>query len=65
MVRAFARIFIDHPRSVDETYFEHMRFAGWFAVRLLMAGCAAIIHAVIPCRCCQTNENSHRIVRAA
>ena len=21
MVRAFARIFIDHPRSVDETYF--------------------------------------------
>jgi len=49
MVRAFARIFIDHPRSVDETYFEHMRFAGWFAVRLLMAGGAAIVHAVIPC----------------
>ena len=34
---------------MDETYFEHMRFAGWFAVRLLMAGGAATVHAVIPC----------------
>lgn len=50
MIRAFTRIFINHPQSVDETYFEHMRFAGWFAARLLMAGAAAIIHAVIPCR---------------
>lgn len=49
MTRAFARIFIAHPQSVDETYFEHMRFAGWFAARLLMAGGAALIHAVIPC----------------
>lgn len=32
MNRVLTRIFIDHPQSVDETYFEHMRFAGWFAV---------------------------------
>ena len=37
MTRAFTRIFTDHPQSVGETYFEHMRFAGWFAARLLMA----------------------------
>ena len=49
MIHAFARIFIAHPQSVDETYFEHMRFAGWFAARLLMAGGAALVHAVIPC----------------
>lgn len=49
MPRAFTRIFIDHPQSVDETYFEHMRFAGWFAARLLMAGGAALVHALIPC----------------
>lgn len=49
MTRTFTRIFIDHPQSVDETYFEHMRFAGWFAARLLVAGSAALIHAVIPC----------------
>jgi hypothetical protein len=49
MIRAFARIFIDHPQSVGETYFEHMRFAGSFAAHLLMAGIAALVHAVIPC----------------
>ena len=49
MIRAFTRIFIDHPQSVDETYFEHMCFASWFATRLLMAGGAALVHAVIPC----------------
>ena len=49
MTRTFARIFVDHPRSVDETYFQHLRFAGWFAARLLMAGGAALIHAIIPC----------------
>ena len=45
----FARVFTDHPRSVDETYLEHMAFAGWFAGRLLLAGGAALVHAVIPC----------------
>lgn len=49
MTRTFQRIFVDHPESVDETYFEHMRFAGWFASRLLLAGGAALVHAVIPC----------------
>ncbi|MED5517196.1 MAG: DUF6356 family protein, partial [Pseudomonadota bacterium] len=34
---------------VDETYFEHMRFAGRFAARLLLAGCVALIHAIVPC----------------
>lgn len=41
-------VFLDHPASVDETYFEHMRFAGWFAFWLLVAGFAALFHAVIP-----------------
>ena len=45
----FSRIFIDHPKSVDETYFEHMAFAGRFSLRLFGAGCAALVHAVIPC----------------
>lgn len=49
MTRVLQRIFIAHPQSVDETYFEHMRFAGWFASRLLLAGGAALVHAIIPC----------------
>ncbi len=49
MTRALKRIFVDHPQSVEETYMQHMRFAGWFAARLLGAGCAALVHAIIPC----------------
>ena len=49
MARTLARIFIAHPQSVGETYFEHFRFACWFAVCLLMASAAALVHAVIPC----------------
>jgi len=43
------RIFLSHPRTVDETYAEHAVFAGGFALRLFLAGGAALVHAVIPC----------------
>jgi hypothetical protein len=43
-----AKLFTDHPASVDETYFGHMAFAAWFASRLFMAGCAALVHAILP-----------------
>lgn len=49
MTRTLNRIFFEHPGSIDETYFQHMRFAGWFASRLFLAAGAAIIHAIIPC----------------
>lgn len=45
----FARLFLTHPQSVDETYLEHAQFAGGFALRLFAAGGAALVHAVIPC----------------
>ena len=45
----FARLFLNHPRSVDESYFEHLLFAGGFALRLIGAGLAAFVHALIPC----------------
>ncbi len=43
------RIFLDHPRAVNETYLEHMAFAAWFAARLFGAACAAAVHTFIPC----------------
>lgn len=43
------RIFLDHPRHVDESYLEHAQFAGGFSVKLFAAGGAALIHAIIPC----------------
>jgi len=43
------RVFLDHPRSVDENYAEHARFAFGFSARLFAAAAAAAVHAVIPC----------------
>ena len=46
--------FFAHPHSVDETYFEHMRFAFWFAGSLFVAAGAALVHAFIPSLCEKT-----------
>jgi len=43
-----SRVFLKHPQSVNETYLEHMAFAGWFASKLFMAGFAAAVHAIFP-----------------
>ncbi|MEW9807219.1 DUF6356 family protein [Mesorhizobium marinum] len=45
---SIAKLFTEHPASVDESYFGHMAFAAWFASRLFMAGGAALVHAVLP-----------------
>jgi hypothetical protein len=50
----FAKIFTDHPASVDETYLEHLVFATKFSATLVFAGGAAMIHALIPCLCEKT-----------
>ena len=49
MQAALYRLFLSHPQTVDESYGEHFRFALGFAARLFGAGCAALIHAIIPC----------------
>ena len=52
-----SRIFLDHPASVEESYFEHLIFAGRFAIRLLFAASAAFVHALIPCLFEKTASN--------
>jgi hypothetical protein len=42
------KVFLDHPRSVDESYLEHARFAAGFSFWLFVAAFAALIHALIP-----------------
>ncbi|MEM7214872.1 MAG: DUF6356 family protein [Pseudomonadota bacterium] len=44
----------EHPQSVDETYFEHLRFAAAFSAGLFVAALAALVHAVIPSLCERT-----------
>lgn len=42
------RFFLEHPRSVDESYGEHMRMASGFGMTLIAAGCACLVHAIFP-----------------
>ena len=48
---AFSALFLDHPATVNETYFGHMRFAFGFAFWLGVAAGAAVVHAVVPALC--------------
>jgi hypothetical protein len=48
-MQTLRRVFLSHPQAVDESYGEHFLFALGFAARLLGAGLAALVHAVIPC----------------
>jgi len=42
------RLFTDHPASVGESYGAHLRRAAWFGLRMLLAGLACLIHALLP-----------------
>jgi len=40
--------FTEHPASVGESYFEHLRQASGFAASMISGGFACLIHAVLP-----------------
>ncbi|MEP5151496.1 DUF6356 family protein [Planktotalea sp.] len=44
----FLKGFTEHPASVNETYFQHARFAFGFSAALFFAAFAALVHAIIP-----------------
>ena len=44
MLDAFTR----HPRSVNETYREHMAMAWSFAIPMLLGGLACLVHGIFP-----------------
>ena len=44
----FERLFLAHPRSVGESYPQHLGSALFFARMLLFAGFAALVHAFFP-----------------
>ncbi|MFX4918085.1 DUF6356 family protein, partial [Acinetobacter baumannii] len=50
------RWFGAHPRSVGESYLEHMAAAFSFGVRLVFAGVACLIHGVVPGLCIKTGS---------
>lgn len=44
----FLKGFVDHPASVNETYWQHARFAFGVSVSLFLAAGAALMHAIVP-----------------
>lgn len=45
------RLFIDHPKAVDESYSEHFMVASRFGFTMIGGGLRAIVHAFIPGKC--------------
>ena len=54
MIAKLETLFLAHPRSVGESYFEHTFFALWFAGQLGLAALAALCHAILPFTCEKT-----------
>lgn len=48
MTKLIDRLFFDHPRSVGESYAEHLAMAFGFGWRMAVAGIACMIHALLP-----------------
>jgi hypothetical protein len=43
-----AKLFIDHPQSIGETYGQHARTAMSFGWRMVIGGLACMVHAAVP-----------------
>ena len=43
------KVFVDHPESVGESYFEHLGVSFGFGFKLLGAALACMIHGLVPC----------------
>jgi hypothetical protein len=44
----FRRMFVEHPRSLGMTWASHGAGAVKIGAELIGAGCAAIVHAIVP-----------------
>jgi hypothetical protein len=54
----FKRLFLDHPTALGEGYWQHQRQALRFGATLLAAGCACLVHALIPAFCVRSGSTA-------
>jgi len=52
------KLFLDHPKSVGESYWEHLYMASCFSGRMLFGAVACFIHALIPGLCVKTGSKT-------
>jgi len=48
------KLIMEHPRDIGETYAEHAGHATYIGFRMLGAGVACLIHALLPGLCVRT-----------
>ena len=46
--RLWDSLFVDHPRSLGESYREHQRHALEFGLAMIRGGLACVVHALLP-----------------
>jgi Family of unknown function (DUF6356) len=54
----FRRLFVDHPKSVEENYLEHFGVAGRFGLTMIYGGLCALVHAVVPGWCITSGSDT-------
>ena len=54
------RLFRAHPRSVGETYWQHLGVAGRFGLTMIGGGLKALVHAVLPNLCATSASDTIR-----
>lgn len=56
----FRKLFLDHPREVEEGYFEHLGVAGRFGLTMIWGGTRALVHAFVPALCVTSGSDTIR-----
>ena len=58
------RIFLEHPATVGETYWEHFGVASGFGAALIVGGLKAMAHAFFPNICKTSGSDTVRRLHA-
>lgn len=48
------KLLLEHPEQIGETYTEHAAHAMWIGLRMIAAGLACLVHALLPGLCART-----------
>ncbi|ARS25846.1 DUF6356 family protein [Sphingomonas sp. KC8] len=60
----FDRLFLAHPRSVNESYGEHFGVALRFGAAMMASGAACMVHALLPALFVRTGSNAVKRLHA-
>lgn len=52
------RLFLSHPRTVNESYAQHLGVASRFGIKMIAGGAACLVHAIVPALCVRTGSDT-------